>query len=120
MLWQIMGVVFGAGCIGGFVNGRKAEKWGLRYKDPKCDTWFAGVLGYVLLGGIAAVVFWGLYGPFTEATVLGPEAASDVTLKLTFGQLMGSVLMGISGPGFLRAESSKRCAERQLYNALSE
>ena len=114
MLWKMIGIVFLAGCVGGFINGRKADSWGLRYKDPKCNTWFPGIMGYVLAGGIAAVVFWGLYGPFTEAPVLGSDAVTDVPLKLTFGELAGSFLIGLSGHSWLSALSEKKCSERLL------
>ena len=84
MLWEITAIVFIAGCVGGSVTGlvalessrssnnngtqsknKERQKLGIAYKNLGCDTVFAGLAGHVLLGGIAALVYWGLYGPFS-------------------------------------------------------
>lgn len=113
MLLKMIGLVFLAGCIGGFINGRKADKWGLRYKNQDCNTWFPGVIGYVLMGGVAAVVFWGLYGPLKDKPV---SQVADTVMNITFGELAGSVLLGLGGHSWLSAQSGKKCAERRLDN----
>jgi hypothetical protein len=113
-MWQIVGAVFFAGCVGGLFNGLLAEKRGLRYLSTGCDTYFPGTLGNVLTGGVAALVFWGLYGPFSGATILPPGAAGSEPVTLKIGELASSILIGIGGPGFLRAEAGRRCAERRL------
>jgi hypothetical protein len=132
MLWQIAVVVFLAGCIGGSVTGLVALAWsstnatseecreknpgrlGLTYKNPGCETVFAGLAGHVLVGGLAAFVNWGLYGPFSGFAVLGvaPHGGSLMEPFLTVGQLAGSIVLGIGGPAFLQAESQLRCRER--------
>lgn len=115
----VFSAVFAAGCFGGFitglfdnpseklgVDGRNAKKHGLSYKHGKCR--FPGLLGQVLLGGVGAVVFWSLYGPFSGETIIGPEAACE-GLNLTLGQLATSLLIGMGGTGFLWSEAERRC-----------
>jgi len=126
LIWlKIIVGVFGAGCTGGLITGlfdlqdptkkdqqTALEKLGLRYFRGECRTWFPGLLGSVLLGGVAAVVFWSLYGPFSGATIIGVGApTANVSPNLTIGQLASSLLIGLSGAGFLLTEAKRRCAE---------
>lgn len=83
----------------------------LAYKDPACDTIYAGPLGNILLGGLAAVVYWALYGPVSGLYLLGNSQAGPY---LTLGQLAGSILLGMGGPAYLLAEADKRCTERKV------
>jgi hypothetical protein len=150
MLWKIAVLVFIAGCVGGSVtglvalagsskngdngesNGNKSGKgrerglsrfgrWGFTYKNPGCYTVFAGLAGNVLLGGLAAVVNWGLYGPFSGFAIVGaaPAGGSLIEPFLTVGQLTVSIVLGIGGSAFLQAESQVRCKERFLAAAYS-
>lgn len=85
------------------------------YLNPDCKTCFAGLVSSVLLGGLAALVYWGLYGPLAGFPILGSPKSSNYPMPpiLTLGQLAASVIMGIGGPGFLAVEASRRCWERQ-------
>ena len=134
MIWWIMFLVFVAGCLGGLVaglfspdatvtdhasakpaHGRAKRMRGLLVqKNPECQTLFPSVLGSLLLGGVAAVVFWGLYGPLSGVPIVGSVPASAVLLTphLTVGQLAGSIIMGIGGPAFLQVEAQRRCIGR--------
>lgn len=125
MLWKIKVFVFIAGCIGGAVTGLVAEasssdmgprrkRLGIAYQNPGCKTVFAGLAGHVLLGGIAAVVYWGFYGPFSGFAILGtaPHGTNTIEPFLTIGQLVASIVLGIGGPAFLQAEVQLRCQER--------
>ena len=115
MVWQIIVVVFITGFIGGLIGGfidRPSKKeLGLWYQGDLCGTHFLGLLGSVLLGGVAAAVFWCLYGPFAGTTIIG-----DATGKvgLTLGQLASCLVIGMGGPAFLLTESRRRCLKEQL------
>ena len=93
---------------------RARKRWFFAYRVPRCATVFPGFAGNVLLGGLAAVVNWGLYGPFSGFAVVGapPDGGSQMVPFLTVGQLAVSIVLGIGGPGFLLAEASRRCCER--------
>jgi hypothetical protein len=116
MLWMVMALVFGAGCVGGAIplltNRQKfgSGSWGLLYKRKACDTWFPGALGQVVVGGVAAVVFWGLYGPWADWPLLG--GGLGTLPKFTLSQLVAPVLMGIGGQDWLRAQAERRCYDR--------
>jgi hypothetical protein len=82
VVWQELGLVFAAGCIGGFINGtlyrqKQLKKLGLCYELKDCKTQSPGSLANVLLGGIAAAVFWCLHGPYSGATVLGTSPVGE-------------------------------------------
>ena len=115
VLAAMAGIVFISGCVGGFINGWKADYWGLRYKNPKCDTWFPGVLGYVLAGGFAAIVFWGLYGPLRATPVLS-DTISNTSIGLSLSEVAGSILIGLGGYSWLSSQATRKCAENQLKN----
>jgi hypothetical protein len=125
MTWLILGIVFVAGCVGGALTGllgretdrregckdEAATRWGtLLFTKTRCRTVFPGFLGDVLLGGIAAVIFWGLYGP-AAGTVLLPFgfASGDAGATLRVGELAASLVIGISGSRYLRTEAERLC-----------
>ena len=129
MVWMVMALVFGAGCIGGATSlltnrqeaaartkpNFKSVAWGLLYKNTDCETLFLGPLGKVLVGGVAAVVFWGLYGPWADWPVLGGAPATPP--KFTVAQLVAPVLMGYGGPDWLQEKSERWCRERTRRRA---
>ena len=121
MLWEVTAIVFIAGCVGGSVTGLVAHessrssndngtqskdkewrKYSIAYKNPGCDTVFAGLAGHVLLGGVAALVYWGLYGPFSGFAIVGatPHGAGLMEPFLTVGQLACSILLRYWRPCF--------------------
>ncbi len=125
MLWLIMGVVFVAGCLGGLltaiISGERQHRneggaISFAYTNQDCETRFANRLGNVLLGGVSALLFWALYGPFSGFPVVGaaPTAAAGVQPALKVGELAASFVIGTGGAGFLRAEARRRCAENRL------
>jgi hypothetical protein len=121
MLWIMVAIVFGAGCVGGIIpvlTGRKKfAGWGLVYKKQACNTWFPGVLGYVLVGGLAGAAFWGIYGPFAQVPLFGAATPGNVPPNLTLAQLVASILVGIGGPDWLQAQSERKCSERLSRNS---
>lgn len=128
MVLLILSIVFSAGCVGGligglfgppenFAKGESTEKstrsrLQLRYFRKQCKTWFPSLLGNMLVGGTAAVIFWCLYGPFSGSTIIGEAPPCEPVPRLTSGQLASCLLIGMSGAGFLLTEAGRRCAER--------
>jgi hypothetical protein len=66
-----------------------------------------GVFGNIIVGAVAAVVFWGLYGPFANMDILDPTARDD-TYGASPSQLVTSILIGIGGARVLSAEVDKK------------
>src|SRR5438045_3646719 len=118
MLWLAILYVFLAGLVGGVANALMSDngfvlpmyegKDGARILRP-------GYLGNMVIGGIAAVVSWGLYGPASSFSLLAQGApaavANDGTNTgktpaaapaqppppLTVASLVGGVLVGVAG-----------------------
>ena len=98
MLWGFLVVIFGAGAVGGILNGllrheglavpRYVEE--ARIVDP-------GFLGNVLIGGLAAAISWGLYGPFANEFMLGSAVENVSDVGLTLAAIVGAILAGVGG-----------------------
>ena len=118
MLWQVIGLVFVAGCIGGFVNALLAGELELPRYRKECATLYLGWVGNALIGGVAALVFWGLYGPLAKATILGSVAAtaSSVEPTLAVGEMCGSLIAGLGGGQLLPTLVDNRCLNIRVKN----
>jgi hypothetical protein len=115
----ILAVVFLLGCLGGLVNWvffslppRKGQStYGLWYYTYRCPTRFPGLVTNVLLGGVGALVFWCLHGPYSGAVLIGTEAGTTGA-TLTVGQIPISFLIGMGGGSYILNEARRRCAEQ--------
>lgn len=111
-LWLILKILFVtgsvgvAGAIGGVVNALITNNgfiWphveqvnGIRITRP-------GFVSNVFISAIAAIVSWGLYGPFAQANLLEEQA-----LSLTPSTFAGAILVGTAGAKWLTNEADKR------------
>ena len=117
-------LVFSAGCIGGFANSLITGELKLPAHDTEARVFKPGWVGNVVVGGIASIVFWGLYGPLADANIIGQDEATDVTL--TVSELLGSLLTGIGGGRLLTMEVDRRVSEsgtkalEEAKNSLAE
>ncbi|MBD1862402.1 MULTISPECIES: hypothetical protein [Trichocoleus] len=102
----VTGSVGVAGAIGGVVNALLTDNgfiWpyveqvnGIRITRP-------GFIGNIFISAVAAVISWGLYGPFAQANLLEGQA-----LSLTPSTFAGAILVGIAGAKWLTNEVDKR------------
>jgi hypothetical protein len=113
---KVLLLVSAAGALGGLLNAllsgagfvlpQLAVVAGSRVLTP-------GFLGSVLAGAVAALISFGLYGPFSGVAVLrsgrSDEAAPPAAAQLTLAALAGAALVGYSGGRWITAE-----ADRQL------
>lgn len=67
-----------------------------------------GLLGSVLLGGIAALLSWCLYGPASGWQLLGSAPADPSGWSLTLAGAAGAILVGIGGARWISSEVDKR------------
>jgi len=116
-VWNICSIVFACGCFGGFVNALIAGELHLPRVDRRARVWRPGWLGNVVVGGAAALVFWGLYGPMAGAQVFGDGPTPRASLHLA--ELFGAMLSGIGGGRLLSAEVGKRVLQNE-NDALTE
>lgn len=115
-MWLMLFVVGVAGAIGGVVNAIMTDNGFLKPKNEKVDggntVLRPGYLGNILLGAIAAIVSWGLYGPLSSYFVMGTTEAlkantSPENVGLSLASLVGAVLVGIGGARWLSNEVDK-------------
>ncbi|QEH33974.1 hypothetical protein OJF2_25070 [Aquisphaera giovannonii] len=111
---QVLLLVSAAGALGGLLN---ALLGGSGFILPRLtqvsgsNVVVPGFLGNVLTGAVAAVISFGLYGPFSGvAVVTTPAVAAIPTMpvQLTLAALAGAALVGFSGSRWLTAESDRR------------
>ncbi len=110
--WLILVVVFVSGGIGGIANALMSDNGFILPKKIHTQggggVWRPGFLGNVLIGGIAAVISWGLYGPFAAYPLLGGAAPAGAgPVSLTLSALVGAVLVGVGGARWLSNEVDK-------------
>jgi hypothetical protein len=111
-------IVCGCGAIGGFVNALLAGDLHLPHREA--NLYSPGWIGNVVIGAVAALVFWGLYGPMAKVALIGMTVTPD-HVTFTVAELAGSVVTGIGGGRILSSEVEKRVLNKtkdELTNAL--
>ncbi|MSR56714.1 MAG: hypothetical protein EXS05_03465 [Planctomycetaceae bacterium] len=106
---EVLGTIFGAGALGGLVNALMADKIKLMPgSETAGDThyYYPGLIGNLVVSGVAAVVSWGLYGPFASANIIGP-ATDTQSLSVTYAAFVGAILVGMAGARWLSNEVDK-------------
>lgn len=109
--WSIMGVVMLAGGTGGFVNALQTDNgFALPYAEEvgKGRIYRPGWAVNAVVGAFAALISWGLYGPFAGAVVVGPRSVDGTPVTLTIAALVGAILVGMGGARWLSNEVDKR------------
>ncbi|MBV9375888.1 MAG: hypothetical protein JO320_12680 [Alphaproteobacteria bacterium] len=109
-LWPTLGIIFVAGFLGGLVNALITDNGFVLPKYAE-GIWRPGFLSTAFIGAVAAVVSWGLYGPFPEYYLLGSSpvgAPSALPIGLTVGSSVTAVLVGIGGARWLTDQVDKR------------
>lgn len=109
MIWQIIGLVFLAGAVGGVINALMTDNGFIlpKYEDASGNKiWRPGVIGNVLIGAIAAVISWGLYGPFADFIILPKPATGEANINVS--AFVGAILIGVAGAKWLSNEVDKK------------
>jgi hypothetical protein len=115
-LWWMLLAVAVAGAVGGAVNALLTDNGFIFPRTDVVDTtplWRPGFLGTMAVGAAAAIVSWGLYGPFASYAILGPAvppvagAATGPAAGLTLSALVGALLVGMGGGRWLTDQADK-------------
>lgn len=102
-VYQIALIIFGVGMVGGIAN---ALLSGNIFLFPKTDpgppknVFVPGLIVTAVIGGIAALVSWGLYGASSGSTINGQST-------VTVAALAGAILVGFGGARWLTNEVDK-------------
>src|SRR5438045_9538388 len=99
---QIILLIAGCGAVGGIVNCAISGEFNYPQFDAAAKVWRPGWIGNVLVGAVASVVVWGIYGPLASVDLLTGEMAG---VRLTVAQLLTSLVIGLSGVRSLRLRS---------------
>ena len=120
-IWTIAIVIIVCGGIGGFVNALNASDLHLPHRQPG-NVYSPGWIGNVVVGAVAALVLWGLYGPMAKVVLIG-EPSSAVHVSLTFADIAGAIVTGIGGGRILSNEVEKKALTKmkdELTGALRD
>jgi hypothetical protein len=98
-IWGLLGVVAAAGAIGGAINALMSDNG---FIFPKWDEvggakiWRPGWIANVVIGLSAALVSWGLYGPYANDVLVGKQTStSPQNFVLTLSSVVGAFLVGV-------------------------
>jgi hypothetical protein len=110
-IWGLLGVVAAAGAIGGVINAMLSDNGFALPKYDKAGTvsiWRPGWIANVVVGVAAAVVSWGLYGPYANEVLVGNQSATvPQKFVLTLSSVVGAFLVGIGGSRYLTNQVDK-------------
>jgi hypothetical protein len=110
----IFALVFLAGFLGGGVNALMSDNgFPLPRREIANGTTILrpGVLGTALVGGVGALISWGLYGPAAGYLLVGETPSGSPPLPpltLTVGAFTGAILVGVGGARWLTREVDTR------------
>ena len=120
---QLSLVIFGMGCLGGIVNALVSDNGFMLPKtisSADLKIWKPGFLVNLLVGGVAAFVSWGLYGPFSTAYIFSSaptDASPAAQTGLTLASVAGAILVGMGGARWLTNEVDKKLLKAAASNA---
>jgi len=122
-MWVLLVFIFIAGAFGGIVNALLSDNGFFKWKKDVVngqEVWRPGILGNIIVSGVAACISWGLYGPFAAYYIFGgpkPTEGTALVVGLTLSSLVGAVLIGISGARWLTNEVDKSLLKKAVINA---
>ena len=114
-IWHIILAIAGLGAIGGFLNSALAGEFLLPQVDKITRVWRPGWVGNVIIGGVAAVVVWGVYGPLSSYDLV---TSQHQDMHLTVSQLLSSIVVGLGGSKIL-TQMAQVQADRVTRNSLA-
>jgi hypothetical protein len=105
--WEAALLATLAGAIGGVVNALLSNNGFILPRSVPSTgggtIWMPGVIGNVIVGAVAAVLSWGLYGSGAGVPML-----SAVKVDLTWAGFAAATLVGVGGSRWLSAEVDKQ------------
>ena len=115
VVWWILAAVFAGGAVGGLVNAFLSDNGFALPRTENVDgvaVLRPGVLGNLLVGGVAACLSWGLYGSGGQFFLIGSAAPGAEVNRdppgLTVAALFGAVLVGVGGARWLTSNVDDR------------
>lgn len=112
-IWFILLVVCITGAIGGVINAYFAYDGFVlpqTDKDDKYKIFRPGFLGNVIVGAVAAGVYWGFSSAVVDYVILSTAQTTGdkKPIELTIGALVSAAMAGIAGAKWLSNEVDKK------------
>jgi len=114
-IWHLILIVSSMGAIGGLLNCAIAKEFVLPGFDKVLRVWRPGWIGNVLIGAVAAVVVWGIYGPLASYDLVKGQSQE---VNFTISQLLTSIIIGLGGGNILTQMAQKQ-ANLSTKNSLT-
>ena len=114
-LQRVLLLIVIAGAVGGVINALTSDN-GFALPQTESTTGGGkilrpGFLGNVLLGALAAVLLFALYGPLQNVVLVGERAGDrddQPAASLSLSALAGAALTGVGGARLITSEVDKR------------
>ncbi len=94
---ECFGLVAACGAAGGLTTCFHKDSVTLPKYDRKTKIWKPGAIGTVLIGAIAAMLVWAMYGSAATHDFSNLATGSSSSFSLTVAQLASSFLTGLTG-----------------------
>ena len=122
-LWKYMAIIFASGAVGGIVNALMTDNgFFMPRKEAQGNGSIIrpGFLVNIFVGGVAALVSWGLYGPFAAVFIIGGTNDPGIEATgLSLSSVVGALLVGIGGARWLTNEVDKKLLRAAASKAAS-
>jgi hypothetical protein len=129
-IWFMIFLVVAAGALGGVVNAFMTDNgFALPRHETTPDKSVTilrpGYFGNVMIGAVAALISWGLYGPLSSMIIVSTGKATEANttpapVGLTLASFVGAILVGIGGAKWLTNEVDKKLLRATAAEAASK
>lgn len=123
-MWTIVFAISAAGAVGGLVNALLTDNGFALPRTEKVgdlSVYRPGMFGNVIVGIVAALISWGLYGPLATYNIIpdSKDLPNQPEPTLNLFALVGAVLVGVGGARWLTNEVDKSLLQGAAAKAAS-
>lgn len=113
--WYCVTLISSAGAVGGVINAMLSGHSRVILPTYRSGVWCPGVIANVLIGAVAALTSWALYGSGAGVELGQTTLRAEISLKLP--ALAGALLVGIAGAKWLTSESDRGLLKESVKEA---
>ena len=96
MIFEIGLYVLILGSVGGACTSFVSGEFHLPGTGEGGKVWKPGFIGSIVVGGVAALILWGFYGPAASFQLIG-DGGTEIPITFRVGEAIGSILAGVGG-----------------------
>jgi hypothetical protein len=113
-----------SGALGGIINALTSDNGFIVPREETIDNVKIvrpGFAGNILIGAIAAFVYWGFYGAYSGTSLYGALTSTGIDgIGLTFSSVALSIIVGIGGAKGLTNEVDKNLLRTAAVTAAAK